>query len=138
MFYQCLTRHNPRQCFATDDDLAVKRTLALVALMGNDLLIEITFTRPLSIAHCHNLSSFQTESIRQKLIPLKVANLWRTVKPLLHSGKQFVSSKICGGNPRGCPTRGRHGGLPLHDAILKAKVESLTSILIADGEILKD
>jgi len=52
------------------------------------------------------------------------------VKPLLHSGGQFVSC--------GFPTRGRHGGPSLYDAIVKAKVESLTSILIADGEILKD
>jgi len=67
MFHQGLAGHDPRQFFATDDDVASERALALVALMRNDLLIEIPLTRSLSIAICHSLLSFQIEWMLQKL-----------------------------------------------------------------------
>src|SRR4030095_8725046 len=90
MFHQGLARHDPRQFFATDDDLASKRPLALVALMCNDLLIEITLPRALSIASCHGSPSFPTAGYPRH----KRAASRQSARNRLHEIKTLHPAKI--------------------------------------------
>src|SRR5919109_895160 len=58
MLHQRLARHDPRQIFATDDDLASKRPLALGELVRDDFFVVLTLARTFSITSCHRSSSF--------------------------------------------------------------------------------